>query len=584
MDSTTVQRFTQAVGLLGVISIAAGGCGGWGVAAQSVAGPNARPPQAATEDTQPGRTVAAEALIESGHHPWLAWPEFPDSQAVLRELYAAEADGLFWFEDRQPVATLESAVAALAQADAYGLNASDYDAGALADRYARLAPATAPEEEVAEFDLAMSISAARFLRAVHEGRIDPKTIGFQYDVSPQRLDVGRALRSARERGLETAVREASPAFPVYERLMGALQRYRTIEAAGEPPAAPVLAGARKKIEPGAMWEGTAALAERLRVFGDLPAAESAGGPEAAFYGAALVDAVRRFQARHALEADGVIGASTIAALNVPLSRRVRQLELALERERWLPDTRHRSVIVVSVPFFRLWGYDPKLPDEPLQMKVVVGKSAGHATPLFVEEMEYIVFSPFWNPPPSILRNEIVPNARRDPDYLAQQNMELVAGADGDVPPLAATAANLDSVLKGEIFLRQRPGPKNSLGQAKFIFPNPDNVYMHGTPGKQLFARARRDLSHGCIRVEDAPSLAVWILREQPGWTRERIAAAMTGGMPVQVNLKERLTVLTVYDTVYVDSTGVLHFADDCYGHDARLEAALKKGYPYPRSS
>jgi murein L,D-transpeptidase YcbB/YkuD len=198
-------------------------------------------------------------------------------------------------------------------------------------------------------------------------------------------------------------------------------------------------------------------------------------------------------------------------------------------------------------------------------------------------MEYVVFSPFWNPPSSILRSEIVPNARRDAGYLARQNMEIVAGGGADAPSLPVTATNLDNVLKGKLFIRQKPGPRNSLGQAKFIFPNADNVYMHGTPAQQLFSRARRDFSHGCIRLEDPPRLAEWVLRTQPEWTRARIDAAMSAGTPAQVNLKETLTVLIFYDTVYVDSNGVVHVADDYYGHDAKLDEALRKGYPYARA-
>jgi murein L,D-transpeptidase YcbB/YkuD len=335
------------------------------------------------------------------------------------------------------------------------------------------------------------------------------------------------------------------------------------------------------VKPGDTWDGVPALAARLRVLGDLP--EAAPGETAGTtYEGAVVQAVKRFQDRHALEPDGTIGAGTIAAINTPVARRVRQLELALERERWLPDTRGRALVFVNVPMFKLWGYDPARPDDPLRMNVVVGKSLGHATPLFAEEMEYVVFSPFWNPPPSIIRGEIVPHARKDPGYLARQNMEIVASGAADAPAMAVTPEHLDAVLKGRLFIRQRPGPRNSLGQAKFIFPNADNVYMHGTPAQQLFSRARRDFSHGCVRLEDPAALAAWVLRDQPTWTGERIESAMASGSPVQVNLKPALTVLIFYDTAHVDSHGVVHFADDYYGHDARLEAALARGYPYPR--
>ncbi|MFI5008219.1 MAG: L,D-transpeptidase family protein, partial [Solirubrobacterales bacterium] len=274
----------------------------------------------------------------------------------------------------------------------------------------------------------------------------------------------------------------------------------------------------------------------------------------------------------------------IAALNVPAAVRARQIELALERERWLPEMRREPHVFVNVPLFRLWAFDPDRPDEPLRMNVVVGKSLRHGTPIFVEQMEYVVFRPYWNPPPSIIRSEIVPKARRDASYLERQNMEIVASGDENAPALSATPANLDQVVSGTLFVRQKPGEKNSLGLAKFIFPNADSVYMHGTPAQSLFARARRDFSHGCIRLEDPAGLAEWLLRDDPQWTRERIEAAMKGERPTQVNLKQKLTVFLFYDTAYVDSKGTVHFTDDYYGHDAQLEKALRQGYPYPRKS
>jgi murein L,D-transpeptidase YcbB/YkuD len=427
----------------------------------------------------------------------------------------------------------------------------------------------------------------RYLSSVSLGRVDPRTVGFAYDLSARRLDPLAELRAARDGagGVAAAVDRLQPAFPVYGRLRGALAAYRRIAAAGEPPAVPALTGTVKKVAPGQAWAGTTALAARLRALGDLPADAPAPVLRAGVpvYGGALEEAVKRFQERHALEADGVIGAGTLDRLNVTLAARVRQIELAMERERWLPEMRRAPYLFVNVPLFRLWAYDPDVPDEPLRMNVVVGKSAGHATPIFIDEMEYVIFRPYWNPPPSIVRAEIVPKARKDAGYLDRENLEIVASGSPTAAPLPPTPANLDNVLKGKLTIRQKPGPKNALGLAKFIFPNDENVYMHGTPAQQLFSRARRDFSHGCIRLEDPARLAEWVLRDDPQWTRERIVSAMNGETPTQVNLKERLRVILFYDTAYVDSNGVVHFAEDYYGHDAKLEAALAHGFPYPRT-
>jgi murein L,D-transpeptidase YcbB/YkuD len=294
------------------------------------------------------------------------------------------------------------------------------------------------------------------------------------------------------------------------------------------------------------------------------------------------DAVRRFQGRHGLAVDGVIGAGTLAAVNVPLLARVRQIELAMERMRWLPSLSDRANLFVNVALFRMWATDPASGEEPLRMRVVVGKSLNHRTPIFIEQMEYVVFRPYWNPPYGITVKEIVPHARKDPAYFDRENLEIVSSRGDDTAALPPTPENLAKVVAGTLYVRQKPGLRNSLGLAKFIFPNDENVYMHGTPARQLFARARRDFSHGCIRLEAPAALAEWVLRDRPDWTRERIDAAMQGERPTRVDLKQPLTVIIFYDTVHVNSEGVVFFVDDIYRHDEELDVALRRGYPYPR--
>jgi murein L,D-transpeptidase YcbB/YkuD len=218
------------------------------------------------------------------------------------------------------------------------------------------------------------------------------------------------------------------------------------------------------------------------------------------------------------------------------------------------------------------------------MRVVVGKALEHRTPIFVARMEHVVFRPYWNPPYGIAVREIVPHARRDPSYLGREDFEIVSSGDEGAPALPPSPENLTQVVAGKLHVRQRPGPRNALGLAKFIFPNESDVYMHGTPATALFSRARRDFSHGCIRLEDPVALAVWVLRDQPGWTRARIEAAMQAARPTRVNLREPLTVVLFYDTVHVNSEAVVFFVDDIYGHDRQLDAALAQGYPYPRRS
>ena len=552
--------------------------------------PRAQPSPAVAALVEPEGPPAPEVqatlrgVLDSGRHPWLTAPEISHGLPALEELYAAEPDGLFWFAGSTPYPDLAAAVETLGRASEEGLDPNDYDAAKLAGEWRPAAAPTASPKDRALFDVALSVAATRYLSALHVGRVDPRQVGFDYDVSQKRLDLAAVLRQSRGAGGLAKAREAAePPFPVYHRLVKALNDYRAIAAAGEPPLVPPLEKKQKKVAPGTPWAGATPLAARLRALRDLPADAVLPAPAAdgtPLYAGELVQAVKRFQERHLLEPDGVIGAGTIAALDVPVAKRVRQIELALERERWLPEMLKQPLIFVNVCLYRLWGYDPEKPDQPLRMNVVVGKSLGHATPVFIDQMEYVIFRPYWSPPPSIVKDEILPRARRDPGYFDREQLEIVASGDEKAPALPPTPQNLDNVAAGRLYVRQRPGEKNSLGLAKFIFPNSENVYMHGTPAQSLFARARRDFSHGCIRLENPAALAQWVLRDDPSWTKERIEAAMKGARPTQVNLKHKLTVILFYDTAYVGNSGRVRFTDDIYGHDAKLEQALGRGYPY----
>lgn len=551
-----------------------------GAAGEAVPVPLAEP--AGPADAALASTVGG--VLETARHPWLRWPDLADVAAALGDLYGGEADRLFWFAGERPYPGLAGALEALARAAERGLEPADYDPERIQAEWRRLrTPGAAGGPERALFDLAVSVGVLRQIGAVHRGRVDPRTLEWGYDVQPKKLDRAGLLREARDgRGVAALLDGLEPSYPHYVRNRRVLAHYRALARAGEPEAVPALPKGRSKVEAGQPWAGVPPLRTRLRLLGDLGAdAPPATAPDGTpLYEPALAEAVKRFQARHILDADGVMGAATIEALNLPLARRVRQLELAMERGRWLPRLTDRPTIFVNVPLFRLWASDPARGEEPLRMKVVVGRSMSHRTPIFVGRMEYVVFRPYWNPPYGISAKEIVPRARREPSYLERESLEIVARGDENAPALPATPENLDAVVAGRLYVRQRPGPTNSLGLAKFIFPNHENVYMHGTPAQQLFSRTRRDFSHGCIRLEDPARLAEWLLRDRPGWTRARIEAAMQGPRPTRVNLREPLMVVLFYDTVHVNSEGVVHFVGDIYGHDRALDQALARGYPY----
>jgi murein L,D-transpeptidase YcbB/YkuD len=571
--------------LVSVLALSGAGCRGRGT---PTPGGAAASPAPLVEPAGPAdETVAAtvQRVLETARHPWIRWPDLTDVSPALRDLYGAEADRLFWFAGERPYPALAGAIGAVGGAAERALVPADYDSVRIEAESKRLqAPLAVGGADRALFDLAVSVAVLREIGSVHHGRVDPHTLGWGYDVGPKKLERAALLREARDGGGVPALLDRlEPSYPHYARNRRELARYRALARAGEPPIVPALPKGRRKVEPGQPWEGVEALRARLVVLGDLaadaPRASAPDGPP--LYEGALVDAVKRFQARHVLDADGVVGAGTIEALDVSLAARVRQLELAMERGRWLPPLDACPTVFVNVPIFRLWASDPVRAEEPLRMKVVVGRSLDNRTPIFVQKMEYVVFRPYWNPPHGIAANEIVPHARRDPAYLQREDLEIVASGDESALALPATPENLDAVVAGRLFVRQRPGPRNSLGLVKFIFPNHENVYMHGTPATQLFSRTRRDFSHGCIRVEDPARLAEWVLRDVPGWTRERIESAMQAERPARVNLREPLMVVLFYDTVHVNSDGVVHFVGDIYGHDRALDRALARGYPYP---
>ena len=492
------------------------------------------------------------------------------SNAVSAPAGSVTAAAAWLDAEGRPSAGALQALAVLAAAADDGLVPLDYGATVLAKEAVRLGSAAPPAAASQAFSGDLDDAMQRFLHDLHVGRVDPRTLGFRVGRrSPELLDFAAQARSAALAGrLPQRVAELRPAWPQYARLRMALAKYRQLAAReGASPNRPLRSAASS-----AGGLDAAALRRRLAALGDLPAA----GATSADAGPDLLAAVERFQRRHGLAADGVVGPATRRALEVPMATRVRQLELALERLRWLPDFAGEPFIGINIAMFRLWAWDPGRPAEPpLDMAVVVGRALDTRTPVLTESLRYVVFRPYWNVPASIVHKEILPALASDPAYLRRQDMEIVRGAGDDAQAVVQTPESVALLRAGNLRVRQRPGPRNSLGLVKFIFPNDAAVYLHGTPARQLFGRARRDFSHGCVRVEDPVALARWVLRGRPAWTVERIEAAMAGDAPQRVDLPRALPVILFYVTAMVMPTDdALHFAEDIYGHDARLEQAL----------
>jgi murein L,D-transpeptidase YcbB/YkuD len=487
-----------------------------------------------------------------------------------------DIDAPLWVDAAgRSTADAREALALLRNAANEGLDPADYDVAFLDILAGTFESRQLPSRhDVARFDAALSDAMVRYLRHLHGGRVDPRAAGFRMAVPADDHDFAAILRAAiaGDRLSET-VAEFTPPLALYRSLRGMLARYRRLAA---DPSLERLSTLAAIVRPGDVSAGLSVLHRRLVAFGDL-AADVPAPPEPFVYEGALVDGVKRFQIRHGLEPDGVLGGGTQAALRVPLAVRVRQIELALERLRWLPHLGDKRFVAVNIPMFRLWAWDVIPPDgaPSFDMGVIVGRALNTQTPVFVEEMRSVIFRPYWNIPWSIARAETLPAVERDPEYLRRQNMEIVSGFGDDARPVPATAENLARVRQGQLRVRQRPGPNNALGLVKFVFPNDQNVYMHGTPAVQLFGRFRRDFSHGCVRLEDPVALAEWALADQPDWPRDRILAAMHGHATITVNLRRPIQVILFYVTaVVMPEDGTVHFAEDIYRHDARLEKAL----------
>ncbi len=544
-------------------------------------------PQLATSTTNSVRTpqLSSESqawlgtAIGSGSFPDLRWPDFSDYRQHVKKLYELNGNSLWWVKGMEPTPQARQVIALMLQADQKGLSADDYDGPRWNNRLAKLKPATPQpmEADAVKFDLALTVCAMRYISDLHIGKVNPKHLAFAFDEESKKYDLAEFLTDHVANGGDVAgaLAQVEPPYPGYRRTMQALQTYMELAKKDDGEQLPTI---KKTIVPGDAYPGIPRLTRELRLVGDLPA--NANVPEdQSIYSGALVDAVKNFQRRHGRDPNGRIDTQTLADLNVPLSRRVRQMQLTLERWRWLPPI-SQPPVVANIPEFRLRAYDKDF-NVAVMMNVVVGKAYGHDTPVFSDTMQYVVFRPYWEVPSSITRGELIPHIARDPDYLSKKGFEVVDSRQNVVATGTVSSEVLSQLRAGKLFIRQKPGPKNALGLAKFIFPNSYNVYMHDTPSTEFFARSRRDFSHGCIRLEHPADLAGWVLRDNPGWTPEHIHAAMNGEATQQVNLAHPIPVLIVYGTVVVPEDGVVYFYDDIYGHDAALEKVLAKGYPYP---
>jgi len=328
---------------------------------------------------------------------------------------------------------------------------------------------------------------------------------------------------------------------------------------------------QKKYRPGDVSPTIALIKNRLRQLEDFTDSDTSG-----LFTPELTEAVKSYQRRHGIDEDGIIGKQFLARLNAPLHQRIRQILINQERMRWVPQSPETDYLLVNIPEYRLHVYEAGKP--AFDIDVVVGQ-AQNSTVIFTGSLKYVVFAPYWNIPPGILDNEILPAVRKDPHYLAGHDMEVV-DKNQNVIPENTIDWNSYTSKNFPYMIRQRPGPNNSLGRVKFLFPNNYNIYFHDTPAKSLFGETRRDFSHGCIRLSEPVKFAEYLLRNDTAWNKERIDTTLNGTKEKYVTLKEPVPVFIGYFTAWVDRDGKLNFRDDIYGHDRKLEEKLFSDVTY----
>ena len=519
---------------------------------------------------------AVTSIIFTKHHPYLQRSDFQNRAEDLEILYKMAGYNLLWLGNAQAEKNIVDVLNLLENASINGLNSTSYDTQTLQQRLPS-ALNIAPDnyKQLALYDTAISISLLRFLHDLHYGRVNPKEINFNLKLRERKLiDLPALIKTSLAHGTIRQLPElVEPKLKQYQKLKLALATYCLL--AKNP--APFRLFVNKSINPGSNLPQAEELGKFLSNVGDLPEAQSASNAKKSNrYTGKLVAGVKKFQLRHGMNADGVLGKGTVAAINVPLSQRVTQIELAMERLRWLPELNAGPYIIVNIPAFQLWAFDDidQFNSDMADIRVVVGKALKNQTPVLMAEMRFIDFMPYWNVPYNIVKEEILPKLMQNPGYLATENMELVTTFGNETKAVAFTGSSIAQLKQGALRIRQRPGKKNALGKVKFIFPNKSDVYLHDTPAKTLFSKSRRDFSHGCVRVANPEGLAEFALKNQ--WSKETIQQALNTPKTRRVILKKSIPVVVFYVTSFIDQYDNLAFYSDVYGYDAVLQQALHK--------
>jgi murein L,D-transpeptidase YcbB/YkuD len=441
------------------------------------------------QDPSAAGVAALRDIIDSAQHPDMRWPDFSPYRSEVARFYASDGYSLAWIHRGQPRPQALALIQILQRAEGKGLNAADYDGPRWSDRLANLRESVS-ELDLVRFDVALTVSTMRYIRAVHFGRANPKAFKFELDVENTKYDLADFLRTLAlsSSNPTTLLRRLEPNFPEYDRLLACLPSYLKLENDG-----------------------------------------------------------------HA-----------------------EQIRLALERWRWVSRTFSQHPLVINIPEFRLRGTDDS-GKVSVFMNVAVEKDYALRSSIFEGELRDVVFRPYWQVTPNVERHEIIPHIQKDRSFLPRNRFEIVAPDGTVITDRLVSDPVMDQLRVGTLHVRQKPGSKNSIGLVKLTLSNSENVYLHGTDEPQPIPYTSHGPSHGCIRVQQAAALAAWVLRNNPGWNLDRVRAFMNGRRGnIQINPTAPTPVLIIYGTAAVDEAGEVHFSDDIYGFDAKLERALAK--------
>ncbi|MBK1868053.1 L,D-transpeptidase family protein [Aestuariivirga sp. YIM B02566] len=506
--------------------------------------------------------VAAEIrkIIDNGE-PLMGDQQSDDRIVEVYVFYADDRDYKpLWVRDSGPKAKAHDILMAIKGAADMGLDPVAYRVGEIEQK---LETAKTPRE-LAELEFLLTRAFLDFGRDINRGIVEPQTAGKENAITSKQMGALTLIDGAeRADNIADYVRSLEPQTPEYQRLKSALAAYREIEVKGGFP----VIGKGAALKPGMNDKRVPAIRKYLILTGDLP---EGANKESDLYDADLVAAVKWFQYRHGLTEDGIMAQTTFEAMNVPVADRIQQLELNMERRRWMDDDLGKYYILVNIA------------DQELKVvkdgktvhtaRVVVGKPFTR-TPVFSEKMKYIVLNPYWNVPPNIANNEYLPKLRRDPGVLKRERIRVFAGNGDSGREVDPYSVNWSSINRMPYSLRQDSGPKNALGRVKFMFPNRFNVYLHDTPSKSLFNRDLRVFSHGCVRVQNPLELAELLLADQ-GWSKARIDAQIAEGGQRIINLKTQVPVHVTYMTAWANKDGSIHFRRDVYKRDEQLARVL----------